>query len=139
MSAHNAFDAVPHPAPLRPELSWTPARPPQPLAIDERFTVLVVPPQFVARLPVEDVWELYGTRRLWVVAAAGVARVQEVLPTLAVGHRPELVVADGGAGEARQAVIVTLAQLRPGDVLLVIADDQGAARGWVEEGTRRRG
>ncbi|HVX93695.1 MAG TPA: hypothetical protein VHK47_02200 [Polyangia bacterium] len=142
MSAQVASDAAPHAVPLRLELPWTPsARPPAPLELDERFTVFIVPPHFVARVPVEDVWELYGSRRLWVVAATAVARAREVLPTVAVAHRPELVVADGGAGgsgDARQAVIATMRQLRPGDVLLVISDDEGSARGWVEQGMRSR-
>ncbi len=115
-----------------------PGRLPDPVAVDEPITVLVAPPDLVTRITVEDVWERHGAGRLWVVATAGADRAGDALAWAAVGHAPELVRADGGPDEARQAVIVTALQLRAGDVLIVVSENAAAARGWVGQGMRWR-
>lgn len=112
-----------------------PSRPPGATfaAIGRDYAAFVVPPGRATRVLIEDIWELYGVRRLWAVTTKAHQRVGEVLRTVAVSHRPQLACVDSPAA-ARQAVIATMQQVGRGDVLMIFEDDVFAAHAWISEG-----
>jgi hypothetical protein len=92
----------------------------------------VVPPGCVTRMLLEDIWERDGFGRLWMVTAPS-ERIEHVLWTLAVSHRPQLARVPSPEDAAR-TVANTVGRLGRGDVLVVVEDDVDAARAWLQQG-----
>lgn len=104
--------------------------------------VVVMRPEAITRLALEDLWETHGTGTLRVVARDDGERVRTLLERASLAHRPDVTCPQPESFE--QALHEVLTRLVRGDVLVLVADDERGAstlladvarRGWQIEPT----
>lgn len=106
------------------------------IVLDEPFTVFAAGPRALEPSKLEDIWERHGTGRLYLVLEGGSPATEHAIARAALGHRPTIAFAraHGDPSALREAVIVTMLRLRPGDVMVVVSHEAAAVAGYVRQG-----